>query len=87
MKINPAMGIATIQTKHRGVLQQRGVTNSDPEVLEKPTRRRFTAEYKLRILQEVNACTKPGSIGALLRRQLTPLWIFWLGISRIGGYN
>jgi transposase-like protein len=31
--------------------------------------RRFTAEYKLRILLEADACTRPGEIGALLRRE------------------
>jgi transposase-like protein len=40
----------------------------DPELVERPRRRRFTAEYKLRILQEADACTRPGEIGALLRR-------------------
>jgi transposase-like protein len=32
-------------------------------------RRRFTAGEKLRILQEADACTEPGEIGALLRRE------------------
>lgn len=41
----------------------------DPEVPERPTRRRFTAEYKLRIVEEANALTEPGTIGALLRRE------------------
>ena len=41
----------------------------NPEVLEKPLRRRFTAEYKLRILKEVDALTDSGQIGALLRRE------------------
>lgn len=41
----------------------------DPEVVPKARRRRFTAEYKLRILREADACTKPGQIGALLRRE------------------
>lgn len=41
----------------------------DPEVVPKVRRRRFTAEYKLRILREADACTKPGQIGALLRRE------------------
>ena len=41
----------------------------DPEVVAKPARRRFTAEYKLRILREADPCTKPGQIGALLRRE------------------
>ena len=35
----------------------------------KPTRRRFTDEYKLRILEEIDACTEPGQISALLRRE------------------
>jgi len=39
------------------------------EVLAKATRRRFTAEYKRRILREADACTEPGAIGALLRRE------------------
>lgn len=41
----------------------------DPEVPEKPKRRKFSAAYKRRILQEVDACTKPGEVGALLRRE------------------
>ena len=41
----------------------------DPEVKVKPERRRFTAEYKLRILKEADNCTGPGQIGALLRRE------------------
>jgi len=35
----------------------------------KPTRRRYTAEYKLRILRETDTCTGAGEIGALLRRE------------------
>jgi transposase len=41
----------------------------DPELIERPKRRRFTAEYKLRILQAADACSRPGEIGALLRRE------------------
>lgn len=41
----------------------------DPEVAEKATRRRFTAGYKARIVQEADRCTEPGQIGALLRRE------------------
>jgi len=40
----------------------------DPEVSEKPQRRRFTADFKLQVLREADACTGPGEIGALLRR-------------------
>jgi transposase-like protein len=41
----------------------------DPEVPEKALRRRFTPAYKLRILEEAKQCTKPGQLGALLRRE------------------
>lgn len=41
----------------------------DPEVLAKPQRRRFTAAYKARIVEEAMTCTEPGQIGALLRRE------------------
>jgi len=41
----------------------------DPEVIDRASRRRFTAKYKLSILQQVDACSTPGSIGALLRRE------------------
>ena len=41
----------------------------DPEVVARPKRRRFTAEYKLRILREADACRGSGEIGALLRRE------------------
>jgi len=41
----------------------------DPEVVARPKRRRFTAEYKLRVLREVDACKGPGEIGTLLRRE------------------
>ena len=38
----------------------------DPEVPTKATRRRFTSEYKRRILKEADACA---DLGALLRRE------------------
>jgi transposase len=37
-------------------------------VFEKRTRRQFTAEYKLRIMAEADAC-KHGELGAILRRE------------------
>jgi transposase-like protein len=45
------------------------VAHPDPEVPDKAVRRGFTAEYKLRILNEAEACTDRGSLGALLRRE------------------
>ena len=46
-----------------------GRTAPSPEVLERPVRRRFTVEYKLRILAEADACSEPGMLGELLRRE------------------
>lgn len=44
-------------------------TAPDPEVPAKVQRRRFSAEYRLRILKQADACKKPGELGALLRRE------------------
>ena len=41
----------------------------DPEVSEQAKRRRFTAEYKLRIVREADACKGDGDVAALLRRE------------------
>jgi transposase len=42
---------------------------ADPELVERPRRRRFSAEYKLRIVRAADGCSRPGEIGALLRRE------------------
>jgi transposase len=42
---------------------------SDPEVIEKAKRRRFTPEYRLKIVRAAEACKGSGEIGALLRRE------------------
>jgi transposase-like protein len=47
--------------------QDEGVGDDDPAA--KPRRRRFTAEYKVRILAEYDALTDVGAKGALLRRE------------------
>jgi len=41
----------------------------DPELVEQAKRRAFTAEYKARILAEADACSRPGEVGELLRRE------------------
>jgi transposase len=45
------------------------VAAPDPEVVAKPKRRRFTAEYRLRIVEEADDCSEPGDVGRLLRRE------------------
>ena len=39
------------------------------EVVAKATRRRFTVEYKRKIVREADSCKTPGAVGALLRRE------------------
>ena len=41
----------------------------DPEVVDKPSRRRFSPTYKLRVVEEADRCTEPGEVGRLLRRE------------------
>lgn len=45
------------------------VSVEDTEVTAKPKRRRFSAQDKLRVLRLADACTKPGEVGALVRRE------------------
>ena len=44
-------------------------TDREVEVSAKAGRRRFTAEYKRRVLQEADGCSKSGELGSLLRRE------------------
>ena len=46
-----------------------GSKPADPEVVERAARRRFTPQYKLKILREAERCSTPGEVGALLRRE------------------
>ncbi len=41
----------------------------DTEVVDRPTRRRFSATYKQRIVEEADRCREPGEVGRLLRRE------------------
>ena len=49
-------------------METSGMT-AETEVVAKARRRRFTAAEKLRVLREAEGCTKPGELGALLRRE------------------
>jgi transposase len=46
-----------------------GAPPLNPELIEQAKRRTFTAEYKARILAEADACSRPGEVGELLRRE------------------
>jgi transposase len=50
----------------------------DPQVPEKAERRKFSALYKLRVLEEADRCTEPGQIGALLRRE----GLYWSNLQK-----
>lgn len=50
---------------------------TEVEVLAKAERRRFTAEYKLKVLREADRCKQPGEIGALLRRE----GLYWSNLT------
>lgn len=55
--------------KTTSVGPEEAVAGLDPEVSEQAKRRRFTAEYKLRIVREADACKGDGDVAALLRRE------------------
>jgi len=48
---------------------EKGATIPDPEVDSRPKRRRFSAAYKARVVEEAEGWTESGAIGALLRRE------------------
>ena len=52
-----------------GLAAGNGKPMPDPAVPERPVRRSFPREYKLCILREADRCTRPGQLGALLRRE------------------
>jgi transposase-like protein len=64
----------------KAVAGSRPVSPPDSEVVAKPKRRTFTAEYKQRILMEAEAAAAlPGGVGALLRREglYSSLLAYW----------
>jgi transposase len=61
------LGVAELGFGAGGRAAPEGVP--DPELVEQAKRRRFTAEYKARILAEADACTRSGEVGELLRRE------------------
>ena len=67
----PAQGVrrATGVGTAGGGRRDSNVVPPDPEAPAHKRRRKLTAQYKLRILREAEQCTKPGEIGALLRRE------------------
>jgi transposase len=50
---------------------------TEVEVVVKAERRRFTGEYKAKVLREADSCKRPGEIGALLRRE----GLYWSNLT------
>src|SRR2546426_2496320 len=48
---------------------EQALDGSEIEVAAKATRRRFTLDYKRKIVREADWCKTPGAVGALLRRE------------------
>ncbi len=65
----PALGVEERSDEAPSAGAGAPLGDPDPEVLAKPKRRRFTAEYRLRILEEAERCTESGEAGRLLRRE------------------
>jgi transposase len=61
------LGVAELAFGAGGRAAETGVP--DPELVEQAKRRTFTAKYKAEILAKADACTKPGEVGELLRRE------------------
>ena len=65
----PALGVEERRDEAPGAGASHARPTPDPEVVAKPKRRKFTAQYRLRILEEAESCTQPGAVGRLLRRE------------------
>ena len=65
----PALGVEERSDEAPSAGANAAPTPPDPEVVAKPTRRQFTAQYRLRILEEADRCTELGEVGRLLRRE------------------
>ena len=65
----PALGVEERRDEAPRAGASHARSTPDPEVVAKPKRRKFTAQYRLRILEEAEGCTQPGEVGRLLRRE------------------
>ena len=65
----PALGVEERSDEAPRAGATRATRAPDPEVVAKPTRRQFSAEYRLGVLEEADRCTQPGEVGRLLRRE------------------
>jgi transposase-like protein len=68
VKLNE-FGSSSAATKNAPLGERRLARAADPEVPERPRRRKFSAEHKVRILREAERAKESGQLGALLRRE------------------
>ena len=64
----PALGVEEHRDEAPGAGASHARPTPDPEVVAKPKRRKFTAQYRLRA-GGAESCTQPGEVGRLLRRE------------------
>ena len=55
----PALGVEERRDEAPGAGASHARPTPDPEVVARPKRRKFTAQYRLRILEEAESCTQP----------------------------
>lgn len=65
--MNPQSNQSPVQ--RNGQMKSRALEVVETEVKAPVKRRRFTLEFKRRIVQEADSCTESGQVGALLRRE------------------
>ena len=70
----PAAAGAKIRPGNDSTTPNAPPVRPDPQVVERPVRRTFTKPYKREILRQIDACTKDGQVGEILRR-LEAWWI------------
>ena len=63
------MAITETRSGSRAHAEGMPESRPDPEVPAKARRRRYSAEYKLQILEEADRASEPGQVGGLLRRE------------------
>ena len=65
----PAAAGAKISPGTDSTIPNPAPVRPDPQVLERPVRRSFTKAYKLDVIRQIDACTKDGQVGEILRRE------------------
>ncbi len=67
--LEAAAGLPERAVGERREIGERASGLPDPELAPRARRRQFTAAYKLKVVLEAERCSRPGEIGALLRRE------------------